>query len=70
MSKVFLVYKNDSLKTDVIDATKSAAKKWVRENVLSTHIGEWRKTSEGYEYATSIGAYYQFRRHTLDQWTI
>jgi len=38
----------------------SAAKKWVAENVTATHMGEWFNREYGFEYATTIGAYYKF----------
>lgn len=38
----------------------SAAKDWVAENVTYTHMGEWRKLDDGFEYATTVGAYYKF----------
>ena len=49
---------------DKIAATKVAAKKWVKENVLigPTHMGEWAKLNNGYRYATTIGRYYTFTK--------
>lgn len=38
----------------------SAAKRWVRQNVTSTHMGQWRILEGGFEYSTTIGQYYLF----------
>jgi hypothetical protein len=35
----------------------SAAKRWVVQNVTSTHMGEWHRLETGFEYATTIGQY-------------
>jgi hypothetical protein len=70
--KTFNIYVNGSNSVSeydclgVIPATKAAAKAWIKERVLSTHMGEWFKidtrTQAGYEYRTSIGREYRFLR--------
>ena len=57
--KTYIVYMNDQA-VGVCKATKLDAKKWIKTNVLSTHMGQWCKMGYGLEYATTIGQYYQF----------
>lgn len=45
-----------------IQGNKTACKMWIRDNVIHTHMGEWRRTPFGYEYSTTIGRYYQFQK--------
>lgn len=40
----------------------ASARRWVNENVTSTHMGEWFHRAYGFEYATTIGQYYEFRK--------
>lgn len=57
----YWIYMNDQALNQHIDPTLRAAKKWVKNNILSTHMGEWIEHDDGYEYATTIGRYYRFR---------
>lgn len=61
----FNVYKNGKW-VDKIYGSKSEAKGWIKRNVLSTHMGVWVKKPFGLEYATTIGAYYEFKFETTD----
>ncbi len=57
--KQFNVYLNDKW-IDKIYGSKAEARRWVARNVTSTHMGQWIRLSNGFEYATTIGQYYQF----------
>ncbi len=56
----YAVLLNGEHVADLQTATKAEAKQWIKDHVLSTHMGEWCKTKNGIEYATTIGRYYQF----------
>lgn len=59
-NKQYQVFRNGVSIGCTSAATKNAAKVWVAKNVLSTHMGEWRKRLGGYQYATTIGVTYDF----------
>jgi hypothetical protein len=46
---------------DKVGGTKDDLKAWVKRNLTSTHIGQWRRISGGHEYSTTIGRYYTFK---------
>lgn len=57
---MFSIYKNEKL----VGKT-SKPKSWVKENVISTHMGQWINFSNGdFEYATTIGEYYKFKKES------
>lgn len=58
----YRIYLNDTPTLDYIPATKRAAIQWVRNNVRSTHMGEWAKSGVDRYYSTTIGRYYKFQR--------
>lgn len=60
--KTFTVYLNDSRVDKIKTADFKDAKRWIKVNVFSTHMGEWRKTTDGYVYYTTIGRVYRFIR--------
>jgi len=47
---------------DKIGGTKADCKAWIKRNVLSTHMGYWKRIENGLEYSTTIGQYYTFKR--------
>lgn len=59
---MFHIYRNGTKLPYEIAATKQAAKTFIQMFLKSTHMGQWIKTEYGYEYATTIGQYYEFRR--------
>lgn len=59
--KGFAVYCNDIYVGFVAKRTKKAVKDWIRFGVISTHMGEFRKSLDGYEYHTTIGRNYAFK---------
>lgn len=42
--------------------TKADVKRWIKENVIYTHMGTLVTTKTGYRYDTTIGEYYEFKR--------
>jgi hypothetical protein len=58
--KKMQIYKNGNLIDTLWYPNLAAAKAWVKAKIIFTHMGEWRKIKNGYEYATTVGAYYQF----------
>ena len=58
----FRVWCNDK-HLGTIPATKRAAREFIRDRArIGTHMGQWIKKLNGYEYATTVGQYYQFNR--------
>jgi len=58
----FTIYVNDTRLLFTIPATKRAAESFIKRSLVSTHMGQWIRLPEGYEYATTIGKYYRFVR--------
>jgi len=61
------VFKNGVHVANLWPATKAHAKRFIKKEITSTHMGEWRKLSdnfhaEGWEYSTTIGVSYQFKK--------
>lgn len=56
------VWKNGSHIANLWPATKAHAKRYIKKEVTSTHMGQWRKLPDGWEYSTTIGAYYTFKK--------
>lgn len=59
------LFTNDTFKAFVteIPSTKRALKHWVAYGgIIPTHIGELRRTENGYIYYTTIGRTYLFER--------
>ena len=44
----------------ILGASISGAKNWIKKNLTYTHMGEWSKFPQGFEYSTTIGRYYSF----------
>lgn len=62
MSKVNLVFMNGE-RIGTCGPMKKDCKLWVRDHVLSTHMGEWiRDTKNTVRYETTIGRTYTFVR--------
>lgn len=60
---VFAVYLDGERLGETTAGTKLAAKQWVRQYVLSTHMGEWRRVNNtDWHYHTTIGRTYTFMR--------
>jgi hypothetical protein len=59
----FKIVLNGKTIGSTLSATKADCKKWVKDNILFTHMGEWRKIQGGYEYSTTVGRYYQFIKY-------
>jgi hypothetical protein len=65
--KPFSVFMNGECVGELDGNSQESAKRWVRKNVYDTHVGEWRKIPEGYEYNTTIGRYYTFAAEPTKQ---
>jgi hypothetical protein len=62
--KVFNVYLNGEYVGQTSAPTKIEAKSWIGNNVIITHMGEWKKTFDGYDYHTTTGRTYSFVKRT------
>lgn len=60
--EMFLVSMNGESVGVVQGVSLTSAKRWVKKNITSTHMGEWRRVERGFEYATTIGQYFLFVR--------
>lgn len=60
----FKIFMNGNLVGETATATKKAAKEWLKKNLTSTHMGEWRRVGSryGWTYSTTIGRTYSFVR--------
>lgn len=58
---MYSVYLNDNL-VGQCQASKRAAKEWLDSQIIGTHMCQWIRYPDGYEYATTIGRYYRFRK--------
>jgi len=55
------VYCNGDYLGFIPSRKQAAVRLWIRTNVLSTHMGEWAKSTSGeYRYRTTIGREYNF----------
>lgn len=71
----FNVYKNDKFVEFIPGRSLRNAKSYIRTNLISTHMGEWKR-APGYDprlrlpyhytYSTTVGIYYTFRPATMD----
>lgn len=65
--RTFEVFKNDKNTGKILSGrfSDNFIKQYAYELVApSTHMAEFRKTEYGYEYATTIGVYIQFKEVT------
>ena len=58
---MYNIYYNDRLVGQCI-ASKRGMQKWLDTQIIGTHMAQWVKYYDGYEYATTIGRYYRFRK--------
>lgn len=56
------VFMNGKLIDHIDSKSLGAYKRWIKQHLLSTHMGEWHQTQDGYHYITTIGQYYEFRK--------
>lgn len=64
MKNYFKVYRNGEYKGDTFTASLREAKQWIREGkvFIGTHMGEWKRTVNGYRYHTTVGTTIEFVR--------
>jgi hypothetical protein len=66
-AQFFIVRLNGERLPHLVSATKADAKQFIRGYETSTHMGQWRRIDGGYEYSTTIGRYYTFKKPDTDK---
>ena len=61
-TKGFDVFKNDKFLGFIAGQNVKVRKQLIKDMIKPTHMGQWKKTSKGYEYATTIGVYITFEK--------
>lgn len=62
MKSRFKIFVNGIELLFTIEGTKRAAQAHIKRYLVATHMGQWVKTADGYEYNTTIGKNYEFIR--------
>lgn len=78
MTKGYNVYRNDKWQAYIVGRNLLNCKRYIRENLRDTHMGEWHrtlglkpenigKTAYHYRYHTTIGVEYYFAPALMDK---